>query len=164
MTFPRMACWGIAVVGLHNAEEALTIPTWLPARLAQLQAEFRIQPLAADTGRLYLGLVLATVVPAVWIAIASRSAPRTIGAYSILVLHGVFLANAFVPHLLGTLLLGGYVPGAITAGALVVPFVVSLAWRAVADGYGSPRGVVLALLAGCVLYVPALRALLGVTA
>ena len=47
---------------------------------------------------------------------------------------------------------------------LVVPFVVSLAWRAVADGYGSAGGVALALLAGCVLYVPALRALLGMTA
>jgi uncharacterized protein with HXXEE motif len=161
VTFPKMARWGIGVVALHNAEEALTIPTWLPPRLAQLQSEFRIQPLAASSGRLYVGLVLATVVPAIWVAAARRSAPRTAGAYSVLVLYGVFLANAFVPHLAGALLLAGYVPGAITAGLLVVPFVLGLARRAVADGYATPRGAAFALVAAAAIYAPGVYALLG---
>jgi hypothetical protein len=38
MTFPRVAWCGVAVIALHNAEEALTIPTWLPPRLAELEA------------------------------------------------------------------------------------------------------------------------------
>ena len=107
VTFPKMARWGVAAVALHNVEEALTIPVWLPPRLAQLEAEFGIRPLAADTGRLYVGLVLATVIPAIWVAAAYRSPPRTFGAYSIVVLYGVFLANALVPHLAGAVLLGG---------------------------------------------------------
>lgn len=161
VTFPNMARWGVAIVALHNAEEALAIPVWLPSHLAQLEAEFHIRPLAADTGRLYMGLVLATLVPAIWVAAAHRCPPRTFGAYSILVLYGVFLANALVPHLAGAVLLGGYVPGVITAGLLVAPFVVTLARRAVADGYASPRGVIVSLLAAIALYVPGAYALLA---
>jgi len=152
----------MAVVALHNAEEALTIPTWLPPRLAQLERQFHIQPLAADPARLYVGLLLATLIPAIWVAFASRTAPRRLGAYSILVLYGVFLANAFVPHLAGALLLGGYVPGVITAGLLVLPFTVWLSCRAVMDGYASRQGVVVALLAAVLLYLPAWGVLLGV--
>ena len=160
MTFPGIAWCGVVVIALHNAEEALTIPRWLPARLAELEARFRIQPAAADTDRLYLGLVMATLLPALWIAIASRSAPRSAGAYSILVLYGVFLANAFVPHLLGTLLLASYVPGVATAVALVIPFTIWLTRRALVEKYASGRGVVLALLVAVALYLPGLRALL----
>jgi len=137
MTFPRAAWCGLAVVALHNGEEALTIPTWLPPRLAQLEAQLRIQPLAADPRRLYVGLALATLLPALWLALAHRSAPRSAGACSIVVLYGVFLANALVPHLLGALLLAAYVPGVVTAGLLVVPFTIWLIHRALVEGYVS---------------------------
>ena len=161
MTFPRLACWGLLAVALHNAEEALTIPSWLPPRLARLEAEYGIRPLAADSGRLYWGLVAATVIPLIWVAIASRGAPRSAGAYSILVLYGVFLANAFVPHLVGMALLVSYVPGGLTAGLVVVPYTVWLAYRALADGYATKSGLTAALFVAVVIYFPALRALLG---
>jgi hypothetical protein len=160
-TFPRVARWGVVVVALHNAEEALTIPTWLPPRLSELEAQFGIRPPAADPERLYSGLLLATLVPAVWVALATRSAPRSAGAYSILALYGVFLANAFVPHLLGALWLGSYVPGALTAGGLVVPFSLWLGYRAVVDGYASRWGLIVAVAVACALYFPACAALLG---
>jgi uncharacterized protein with HXXEE motif len=161
VTFPRLAWSGLAVVALHNAEEALTLPSWIALHRAQLETEFHLRPLAAEPARLYVGLVLVTVIPAVWVALASRAAPRSLGAYSILVLYGIFLANAFVPHLLGSVLLGGYVPGAVTAGLLVVPFTAWLARRSVIDGYASRRGLIAALLLAAVLYLPALGALLG---
>ncbi|HJS73278.1 MAG TPA: HXXEE domain-containing protein [Vicinamibacteria bacterium] len=72
----------------------------------------------------------------------------------------VFLTNAFVPHLLGTVLLGSYVPGVVT-GLLVIPFTTWLIHRAVVEDYASARGVVAALLMAVVLYLPTLRALLG---
>jgi hypothetical protein len=78
VTFPRVAWCGVAVVALHNAEEALTIPSWLPPRLARLEAEFRIQPVAADTGRLYWGLVAATLIPMIWVALAFRTPPEAL--------------------------------------------------------------------------------------
>jgi uncharacterized protein with HXXEE motif len=161
VTFPRLAWYGLAVIAAHNAEEALTLPGWFARHGARLAAQLHIRPPAAEPARLYIGLVLATVIPALWVALASRATARSAGAYSILVLYGMFLANAFVPHLLGAALLRGYVPGVLTAGLLVIPFTAWLARRSVADGYASRRGMVLALLAAAVVYVPALRALLG---
>lgn len=162
--FRRAAWCGVAVVALHNAEEALTIPEWLPPRLSALAADFGIRPSAADIERFYVGLLMATIVPLTWVALAARSAPRSVGAHSILVLYGVFGANAFVPHLLGVLVLGEYVPGAITAGVLVVPYVMWLSRRAVLDGYVSPRGLLVALGTSILVYVPAFVALLGLRA
>ena len=161
MTFPRLAWSGLAVVALHNAEEGLTIPRWLASRGAELEVLFHFRPPAVEPARLYVGLVLATVLPALWIALVSRAAPRSPGAYSILVLYGIFLANAFVPHLLGAALLRGYVPGVLTAGLLVVPFNVFLARRSLVDDYASKRGLAAALLLAAAVYVPGLWTLLG---
>jgi hypothetical protein len=44
---------------------------------------------------------------------------------------------------------------------LVVPFVTALVRRAVAERYASTRGALVALAVAFALYVPALRALLG---
>lgn len=161
MTFSRLAWCGLVVVALHNAEEALTIPTWLPARLEELETRFHMRPLAADTDRLYPGLIMATLLPVIWVALTARSGPRSIGTYSILVLYGFFLANAIMPHLAGSLVLGGYTPGVITAGLLLVPFSAWLGFRAVADGYASKWGLCVSLLVAVALYIPACAALLG---
>jgi uncharacterized protein with HXXEE motif len=161
VTFPRVAWCGVVVVALHNAEEAVTIPTWLPPRLATLEAELGIRPWTADPGRFYLGVLAATLVPPLWIALCWRARPRSLRACSILTLYGVFLVNAFVPHLLGALLLRSYVPGLITAVLLVIPFTTWLARRALLDGYVSGPGLLAALLVSALLYVPGLWALLG---
>jgi hypothetical protein len=161
MTFPRLARWGLAVVVAHNAEEAFTIPVWLPSRVHELEAKFGIRPPLTDPGLFTIGVIVATIVPAIWVLIASRSAPRSLGAYSIVVLYGVFAANALVPHLLGAVVLGGYVPGVITAVGLVVPFTIWLCRRAVADGYASPIAVGVVLTIAAFVYAPAVAALFG---
>src|ERR1051325_7469886 len=117
MTFTRLARWGLVGIAAHNAEEALTIPIWLPSRLHELETRFGVRPPLTDIRLFYASLIVATIVPAIWVMIATRSEPRGVGAYSILVLYGVFAANALVPHLVGAILLGGYVPGVITAVA-----------------------------------------------
>jgi hypothetical protein len=88
-------------------------------------------------------------------------APRSVGAHAIFVLYGVFCANAFVPHLLGVFLLRDYVPGAVTAALLVVPYSAWLSHRALADRYVSTGGLVVAFGAAITAYAPALVALLG---
>ena len=159
--FQQLARYGLAAIALHNLEEALTMPAWLIPRLAQLEAQFGIRPLAEDLSRFYPGLVVATLVPAIWIAIASRAAPRSAGAYSILLLYGVFFANALAPHILGAVLLGSYVPGLLTAVVLVIPFTIALGRRALIDNYASPAGLAATLVVAFALYIPALAVLLG---
>jgi uncharacterized protein with HXXEE motif len=95
------------------------------------------------------------------VLIASRSGPRSVGAYSILVLYGVFAANALVPHLAGAIMLGGYVPGVITAVALMIPFTIWLSRQAILDAYARPNGLALALVAAAIVYAPAVAILLG---
>ena len=162
MTFTRLARWGVVVIALHNLEEALTMPHWLAPRLATLEMRFGIRPLSEDTTRFYAGLVVATLIPALWIAMTVRAAPRTAASYSIVLLYGVFFANALAPHLVGAVLLGGYVPGIVTAAALVIPFSIWLAARAVRDGYASISGLALAVFCAFALYLPVLSVLLGV--
>jgi hypothetical protein len=161
MTFARLARWGLAVIAAHNAEEALTIPAWLPSRLHDLEARFGIRPPLSDPASFYASVIAATIVPAMWVLLASRSAARSVGAYSILVLYGVFAANALVPHLVGAMMLGGYVPGLITAVALVIPCTIWLCRRAVIDHYASPRGMMVALVIAAIVYAPAVGVLLG---
>jgi hypothetical protein len=169
--FPQLARYGLAAIALHNLEEALTMPAWLAPRLTQLEAQFGIRPLAEDTARFYPGLVVATLVPAVWIAIASKrlearqpgspGASRLPSTYSILLLYGVFFANAIAPHLAGAVLLGSYVPGLATAVALVIPVTIALARRALIDQYASPAGLATTVVIAFMLYIPALAVLLG---
>ena len=161
MTFPRLARWGLAVVAAHNAEEALTIPAWLPPRLHELETRFGIRPPLTDPGLFYISLIAATIVPAAWVLIALRSGARSFGVYSVLVVYGVLAANALVPHLVGTVLFAGYVPGAMTGVFLVIPVTIWLCRRAIIDEYASPGGMMVALVIAALLYVPAAAILLG---
>jgi len=161
MTFPRFARWGLVVIAAHNAEEGLTIPAWLPSRVHGLETRLGIRPPLTDPVLFYATLIAATIVPAIWVLIASRSGPRSVGAYSILVLYGVFAANALVPHLAGAIMLGGYVPGVITAVALIIPFTIWLSRQAILDDYARPNGLALALVAAAIVYAPAVAILLG---
>jgi hypothetical protein len=92
------------VIALHNAEEALTWPGWLPPR-PRLHEEFGARPLAADADAPGPGLITATLLPALWVVLASRSVQGSAARYSIVVLYGVFVANALMPHLPGAALL-----------------------------------------------------------
>jgi hypothetical protein len=49
----------------------------------------------------------------------------------------------------------------VTAVAIVVPFTIVLARRALVDNYTSPQGLAIALGAAFVLYLPVLAVLLG---
>jgi uncharacterized protein with HXXEE motif len=161
MTFPRLARWGLAVVAAHNAEEAITIPTWLPPRLHELETRFGVRPPITDPHLFYVSVTVATIVPAVWVLLASRAAPRSRASYSILVLYGLFAANALVPHVVGALMLRGYVPGVITAVTLVIPFTIWLCRRAVIGKWASRWGMMVALVIAAIVYAPAVAVLFG---
>ena len=151
---------GVAVVALHNLEEALTGRTWLLHHGGALKARIGVEPPSIPSLILYTALLVVTIGPAAWVLLAYRSRPKSIGAYSLVVLFGMFFTNAFVPHLAGAIALRGYVPGVLTAVVLVIPY---FYWFAV-DGLRSQRftwlGLLLALAVAVVIYVVAGFALL----
>jgi hypothetical protein len=156
---PLLPWPAILVVALHNLEEALTAPSWLPLHRSGVAAATRIQPPAPAPHVLYAGLIVVTLLPAFWLLLSSRAPRKSLRAYSCLVLIGVFFANAFVPHIVGALYLRSYVPGLGTAVGLVIPFFLAFVSRGLASGHFSRLGVFAAMAAAVVIY-----ALLGVVA
>ena len=161
MRFTARSWLGVAVIAAHNLEEALTAPGWLQPRLPQLRERFGVAPLAAEPERFYTGLILVVVVAAGWVAMASRAAPRTLAVHSLIVLYGMFLVNAFVPHLTASFILREYTPGVLTAALLVIPYCVWYFTRALVEGLVGRAGFVAAASAAIVLYVPLLLTLMG---
>jgi hypothetical protein len=156
---PFLPWSGILVVALHNLEEALTTPKWLPLHRNGIAAATGIQPPAPAPHVLYASLIVVTLLPALWLLLASRARRKSLCAYSCLVLLGIFFANAFVPHILGALSLRSYVPGLVTAVGLVIPFFLAFVSRGLASGYFSGLGALAATAAAVIVY-----ALLGVGA
>jgi Protein of unknown function with HXXEE motif len=161
MSLPGRSWLGVVVIAAHNAEEALTAPTWLQPRLPELLQRFGVVPLAVDAERLYVGLALVTLFTAGWVALASPAAPRSLAVHSLIALYAIFFVNAFIPHVAGSVLLGGYTPGVFSAVALVVPYCLWYFKRALSEHWVGGVGFVAAFAVGGVLYFPAVWTLLG---
>lgn len=144
---------GAEALCAHNLEEALTAPKWLDAHSVELQIGFGISmPHFSKTG-LLLALALVTTVSIAWIAAARHSSPQSPGAYSLVVLFGMYLANAVFPHIVGALVLSQYVPGVLTGSLAVVPFTFLFLICGIRTKRYAVVGVITALAIAIILYV-----------
>ena len=160
LAFPRLLLCGTLVIALHNAEEALTMPSWMQRRLPEVAGRLGLGDLRPPApGRVYAGLVAVTVAPALCLLAAARSRPRSPAIYTALAVVGVFLWNALVPHLALTVLLGEYTPGAVTAGLLTLPYGVFAYRRALAEGFAGRLPALGMLAASAILYPVGMLAL-----
>lgn len=153
---------GFAVIALHNLEEAITAPNWLAVHASELQARFGLERIpAANAGAFLTSLTVLTVVILLWIAVASRAQDRSFGVYSIVFLFAVFFCNALVPHIAGVVLLRRYVPGALTAALLVIPFFLFWSIRAFREKWVGASGFAVTVAVAAVFYLLAVGPLLG---
>jgi hypothetical protein len=143
---------GAAVIAAHNLEEALFAPTWLPRHSAELGALLGKALPHVSQQRLHFALALVTLLSVAWVAAAFRSPPRSLGAYSLVTLFGIYIANAFVPHIFGAFVLGVYYPGLITAAFAVVPYTLLFVLTGLRDSRYTARGVAVALTVALALY------------
>jgi hypothetical protein len=156
MTGARPLFWFIPVLlTLHNAEEAFTMPEWIGANLPMLQERiplFRFLHFSAP--QLYISLTLVTLIPWLVTFVCLHGPLTRLRAAVLLTLQSVIFWNALMPHLSGTLLLGMYNPGTVTALAVNIPFSLYL-YRVVRSQELLPylylRKVI---LAGAFLYLP----------
>jgi hypothetical protein len=120
----RQLLWLVPIfLTLHNLEEALTMPHWVPAHLPFLQSKFFFfRYLHFSSPQLFLSLSSVTIFPLLLSRYAIVYMKESRRIKTMFVLQSIIFWNAFVPHLAGALLLGMYNPGTITAVVITIPF------------------------------------------
>ena len=152
-----------ALLTLHNLEELLAAPRFIPvvaARLAAIGFALSLPP--ALTPRAFaVAVTVATVVP--WIIAVAAVAGRRTALYLLLVVQATMLVNV-VPHLVSALIRGGYAPGVVTAIAINLPFSVYLLGRAWRERWIGRRAWGMLLPLALVVHGPVLFGLLMASA
>lgn len=128
MTLQALAWLFTAGVVLHNAEEALFLPAWSSRRRG------RWRP-SVERGAFRFAVVVLTLLLVAIAAAASVAGADSPWAYLLAGYVFAMVANVFVPHVLGSVLLRSYVPGTATALAFNLPLGLLFLQRALAEGF-----------------------------
>ena len=128
---PGAILWLIpAALALHNAEEAVTFPHYLPivrTRLPALAADFTAR---LTVEQLWIALAMATVIPVLVIGWATLRPKSLAARWSALVLQAVVALNVASHLVVAIVVLRGYSPGLATALLINAPVSVLLFRRA----------------------------------
>jgi uncharacterized protein with HXXEE motif len=148
---------------LHNAEEAVFFPRYLPFVLARLPTAWRAVAGPVTSGQVWLALAIMTLVAlglTVWV---QRHPESRAALWLLLLLQVTILLNVLWHLAAAVVLFRGYAPGLVTALLLNLPFSVYLIRRAVREHWLG-RGPLLALGPAALLaHGPVLSALLLAT-
>lgn len=101
-------------VGLHNSEEALSMPQWVRAHGSQIPAH----PGAAT---IWTGLLLLTFLAFAVTSRSTKSGPQSVWTYLFFGYVVAMLANVVVPHVPASIAFRGYTPGVVTAVLINLP-------------------------------------------
>jgi uncharacterized protein with HXXEE motif len=133
----RWLQWLVALfLALHNLEEALTMGEYLPHIEEQLSGLVFGRRFAAiqDLSWFYSSLLGATLLPAAVVWAATTGRPSRAKAWAVAFVQSLMLANVLVPHVVLAAVVGGYVPGLVTALGINLPYSIYFLRRTVRDG------------------------------
>jgi hypothetical protein len=154
----RWAIWLLPIVlALHNLEEGLFFPRYLPRVLGRLPASVRDWVGPVSLREMGVALVLATAIPlafSVWAA--TRPTSRT-ALWLVLAMWATLLLNALWHVTAALVLFGGYAPGVATAVALNLPLSVLVLQRAAKEQWLSHRARWALVPAAVALHLPGAR-------
>jgi uncharacterized protein with HXXEE motif len=146
---------GVVIV-LHNAEEGITAGKYLP----RVREIIEHVPALRDRGllppslpRLYLALVVVTLVPALVLGWATTGPDSSLKREVAAVIAAALLWNVFLPHLSAMIVLRGYAPGGLTALVVNLPFCLYFFRRSLIEQMLTRNQVTLALIVGLSLLV-----------
>ena len=144
------------VIALHNAEEGITAGAYLPRvreiieRIPALRERGLLPP---SLPRLYLALIVVTLVPALVIGWATTGRDSSVKREVVAVIAAALLWNVFLPHISAMIVLRGYAPGGLTALVVNLPFCLYLFRRSLIEQTLTRRQLGLALIVGLFLLV-----------
>ena len=151
------------LLAMHNAEEALFFPRYLPFVLARLPAGWQAVAAPLTTGQVWLALAVVTALGVAASAWAERRPASPAALWPVLLMQATMLVNALWHVAVAIVLFRGYAPGLVTALLLNLPFSVYLLRRAAAERWVG-RPALWALLPGAILlHGPLLATLLLAT-
>jgi hypothetical protein len=148
---------------VHNAEEAIFFPRYLPFVLARLPSGLQAVAGPVTSGQVWLALATLTVGAfgiAAWAAL--RPASR-LAQWLLLLIQAALLVNALWHVAAAVVLFGGYAPGVVTAVLLNLPFSVYLLARARREEWLSRTALWALLPSALLVHGPLLSALLLAT-
>ena len=146
------------VIALHNAEEGITAGAYLPRvreiieRVPALRERGLLPP---SLPRLYLALIVVTLVPALVIGWATTGRDSSVKREVVAVIAAALLWNVFLPHVSAMIVLHGYAPGGVTALVVNLPFCLYLFRRSLIEQMLTRRQLTVALIVGLFLLVVA---------
>jgi hypothetical protein len=144
------------VIALHNGEEAATAGAYLPRvreiieRVPALRERGLLPP---SLPRLYLALIVVTVVPVLVLGWATTGRSSGVKREVVAVIAAALLWNVFLPHISAIIVLRGYAPGGLTALVVNLPFCLYLFRRSLIEQMLTRVQLTLALILGLFLLV-----------
>ena len=144
------------VIALHNAEEGITAGEYLPRvreiidRVPALRERGLLAP---SLPRLYLALIVVTLVPALVIGWATTGRDSSVKREVVAVIAAALLWNVFLPHVSAMIVLHGYAPGGVTALVVNLPFCLYLFRRSLIEQMLTRTQLTVALIVGLFLLV-----------
>jgi hypothetical protein len=129
------------------------MPRWAAENLLAVAQQFSVHISRVPTAdELYVALAMGALVPALVALGAFLRGPRTLALYLLAGIQGIMLANAVVPHLVGTIVLRRYTPGVVTAVLVVIPFSIFWFRRIVQRGFAERRPLIISIVVGALVY------------
>jgi hypothetical protein len=164
MRTSRRILWVVPVLlALHNAEEAIFFPRYLPFVLARLPSGWQAVAGPVTSGQVWLALAATTLLGFVVALWADRKPDSRTALWLVLLIQTTMLVNALWHVGAAVVLFGGYAPGLVTALLLNAPFSIYLLRRARVEGWVSRRALWALVPAALVVHGPLLSVLLLAT-
>ena len=159
MPNPRVLWLVPILLALHNAEEALFFPRYLPFVISRLPGGWQSLAAPLTTGQVWaaLAVVTAGAFAVAWWAVRRPASPAA--RWTLLLVQTTMLLNALWHVLTAAVLFGGYAPGLVTGVLVNLPFSIYLLRRAAAERWLSPPARWALVPAALVLHGPLLAAL-----
>lgn len=160
----RSVLWLVPIfLAVHNAEEALFFPRYLPFVLYRLPATWQALIAPLTTGQVGAALAVVTAVAFVVAWWSYQRPDSAVALWLVLLIQATVLLNAVWHVAAAVVLFGGYAPGVVTAVLVNLPFSSYLLGRATRERWLSSRALWALVPAAVVLHGPLLAALLVFT-
>jgi hypothetical protein len=135
----RQALWLIPVeLAIHNAEEALTLPRYLPVIRDRLPVTLAAMASGIQIADLWVALAAVTIAPLGVVVWADRRPRSQAACWWALMVQAVMAINVLSHVLIAAFVLRGYGPGLVSALVVNPPVSAYLLGRASREGWVPP--------------------------